>query len=134
MGSDMKAKCATPRNMCGRALPLRRLDGRVGRRVDERAAAHIGAGLDAELAAPVARGREAVRMTLVHNSPGVGLEKYVALCPIANLPGLFPRRVHACVHAVAAVPVAGGDHALRGAEPPSSARRQAPGRARGGLE
>ena len=44
----------------GVAVPLRRLDGSIGRRIDERARAYVAAGLRAVLTAPVARGRKAL--------------------------------------------------------------------------
>ena len=99
-------------HICGLVVPLRRLDGRIGRRIDERARTHVAAGLPAELAAPVARGCEATSRTPLRIDFCVVLLKDAALLPVARLPRLRPRGVHALRHAVAAVPVARQAHAL----------------------
>ena len=106
---------STPVQICALALPLRRLDGVIGSRIDERARLHVVAGLHAELAAPVARGCEAGSATSRWRALRVGLLEDSALLPVARLPRLRPRGVHALRHAVATVPVARRVHAVIGA-------------------
>ena len=121
-------------HICGLVVPLRRLDGRIGRRVDERARAYIAAGLRAVLAAPVARGCEATSTTPRWIDFCVGLLKDAALLPVARLPRLRPRGVHALRHAVPAVPVARQAHALTVAHSIPPGPRLTLRRARSSLE